>query len=190
MIWENEIKENKVNFLAAVNDVSTIIGVNPNWLMHVMHIESGLNPQAVNSITGATGLIQFMPSTSIRLGVTTDVLKNMDNVRQMQFVNNYFFPFKGKLKSPIDVYFAVFYPIAIGKSDNWILQSKAGTGFAVTTNDIGKLPVSNSATTVATANRGYDVGSKGYLTVGDVTSVVMGRVPTMYSAIFMTTKKK
>ncbi|MGC8160121.1 transglycosylase SLT domain-containing protein, partial [Salmonella enterica] len=73
--------ENKVEFTDKVKTISTELGINHNWLMFVMWFESKLNPQAVNPISGATGLIQFMPSTARSLGTTTDVLRRMSNVQ-------------------------------------------------------------------------------------------------------------
>jgi soluble lytic murein transglycosylase-like protein len=38
-------------------------GVDPNWLLRVASCESGLNPNAYNSRSGASGLFQFKPAT-------------------------------------------------------------------------------------------------------------------------------
>jgi hypothetical protein len=68
----------------------------------------------VNKISGATGLIQFMPSTAKSLGTTTDVLLSMNNIQQLNYVLAYLRPYKGKMNNFVDVYLAVFYPAAIG----------------------------------------------------------------------------
>ena len=60
-----------------------------------MVFESRLNPQAVNPISGATGLIQFMPSTA-RGGTTTAVLKRMSNVQQLDYVLALFTTLQGQ----------------------------------------------------------------------------------------------
>jgi len=111
------VKENKKEFALKVTDICNQLNIKPEWLMFVMWFESKLNPQAVNPISGATGLIQITPSTARGLGVTTDVLKRMSNVQQLDYVLAYLRPYKGRMKRWIDVYLAVFYPKAMGKPD-------------------------------------------------------------------------
>ena len=53
------------------NDVNVEkLNIDPKDLLGIMNSESGLNPQAVNKSSGATGLIQFMPATAKSLGTT------------------------------------------------------------------------------------------------------------------------
>lgn len=111
------VKENKKEFALKVTDICNQLNIKPEWLMFVMWFESKLNPQAVNPISGSTGLIQFMPSTARGLGTTTDVLKRMSNVQQLDYVLAYLRPYKGRMKTWVDVYLAVFYPKAMGKPD-------------------------------------------------------------------------
>lgn len=111
------VKENKKEFALKVTDICNQLNIKPDWLMFVMWFESKLNPQAVNPISGSTGLIQFMPSTARGLGTTTDVLKRMSNVQQLDYVLAYLRPYKGRMKTWVDVYLAVFYPKAMGKPD-------------------------------------------------------------------------
>jgi hypothetical protein len=122
MNFEEYIKENKKEFTEKVNNICTELRIEANWLMFVMWFESKLNPQAVNPISGATGLIQFTPTTARSLGTTTDVLKHMSNVQQLDYVLAYLRPYKGRMKRWIDVYLAVFYPKAMGKP-NFVITS-------------------------------------------------------------------
>lgn len=122
LAFEEYVKENKEEFIDKVINISGELGIDPNWLMFVMWFESRLNPKAVNPISGATGLIQFMPSTARSLGTTTDVLKRMNNVQQLDYVLAYLRPYKGMMKHWIDVYLAVFYPKAIG-NPNFVITS-------------------------------------------------------------------
>lgn len=117
MNFEEYIKDNRNEFTEKVNNICTELRIEANWLMFVMWFESKLNPQAVNPISGSTGLIQFMPSTARSLGTTTTVLKHMSNVQQLDYVLAYLRPYKGKMKKWVDVYLAVFYPKAMGKPD-------------------------------------------------------------------------
>lgn len=71
-------------------EISKRIGCDPNALMAVMYSESGLNSKAGNSNGGATGLIQFMPSTAKALGTTTAKLRAMSPEEQLNYVEKCF----------------------------------------------------------------------------------------------------
>ncbi len=62
---------------------------NPEALIGIIYAESGGNPQAVNRSSRATGLIQFMPRTARGLGTSTNELKNMTTMQQLDFVEKY-----------------------------------------------------------------------------------------------------
>jgi hypothetical protein len=74
--------------------------------------------------SGAVGLIQFMPRTARGLGTTADELAGMTAVDQLDYVEKYFQPYKGKLKMLSDVYMAILLPSAVGKPENHILFNK------------------------------------------------------------------
>jgi hypothetical protein len=115
-------------FRDKVQDVATSIEVEPNFLMACMAFETGrsFSPAVKNGAgSGAVGLIQFMPSTAQALGTTTAALAAMSAVRQLDFVEKYFAPRKGKLKTLEDVYMAILWPAAIGKPNSHVLFSKA-----------------------------------------------------------------
>lgn len=123
MLFIEKVKTNREEFQKKVIEISEKLKVNPNWLMLVMNSESKLNHRAVNPNGGATGLIQFMPKTAINLGTSTQALKEMTNVKQLDYVYLYFKPYRGKINSYYDMYLATFFPLAIGKPDNWIFQT-------------------------------------------------------------------
>lgn len=124
MLFEEKYKgSDKAAFLVEVNKVAGRLGVNPDWLMGVFWKESGLNPAAVNGSSGATGLLQFMPATATALGTSTAALKTMTGKGQMAFVEKYLRPYIGKMRRYEDVYLAVFFPAAIGKADDYVLQA-------------------------------------------------------------------
>ncbi|MDV6376366.1 hypothetical protein ORD21_17365 [Deinococcus sp. ZS9-10] len=54
-----------------------------------MNFESGVDPSRRNAVSGATGLIQFMPSTARELGTTTDALARMSRAEQLPYVERY-----------------------------------------------------------------------------------------------------
>lgn len=150
MLFENYVKENKAAFLEKVENLSRKLLIEPDWLMAVMYKESGLNHRAVNSNGGATGLIQFMPATAKGLGTTTAALRNMSNVEQLDYVYKYYKPYISKLNSYPDLYLATFFPAALSKSDDWVIQSSG-----------------LSAATIANANKIIDLNKDGKITVGE-----------------------
>ena len=162
MTFEEYIKENKIEFTEKVNNISGELRIDPNWLMFVMWFESKLNPQAVNPISGATGLIQFMPNTARSLGTTTDVLKHMSNVQQLDYVFAYLRPYKGRMRSWVDVYLAVFYPKAIGKPD------------FVITPDI-----------VAKQNKIFDINKDLDISVKEIETVLRKSIPEQYKTYYL-----
>lgn len=139
------------DFVNAVNYYSELLDIQPDWLVGVMWFESKLNPAAVNPVSGATGLIQFMPATAKALGTTTEALKHMNAYEQMTYVYQYLKPYTGRMRSLVDVYFAVFFPKAIGASRNTVLQTS-------------KL----KASTIAKQNPIFDTNKDMAITVGEV----------------------
>ncbi len=150
MLFAEYVKDNRSQFLDKVELISKKLLIDPNWLMAVMYKESGLNHRAVNSNSGATGLIQFMPSTAKGLGTSTTALRNMSNLEQLDLVYKYYRPYISKLNSYPDLYLATFFPIALGKSDDWVLKSG-----------------SQSAKLIASQNPGVDLNKDGQITVGE-----------------------
>ena len=123
MLYAEKITLNKTAFLTEVQRICTLLGMNPDHLMLVMWAESRLNHRAVNPLSNATGLIQFMPATATGLGTTVTKLRNMTNVEQLAWVYKYFLPYKGKLHTVYDVYKAVFFPASLGKPKDWVFQT-------------------------------------------------------------------
>ena len=123
MLYADKITLNKTAFLSEVQRICTLLGMSPDHLMLVMWAESRLNHRAVNPLSNATGLIQFMPATATGLGTTVTKLRNMTNVEQLAWVYKYFLPYKGKLHTVYDVYKAVFFPASLGKPKDWVFQT-------------------------------------------------------------------
>lgn len=89
----------------------------PASLANMVYFESNFSPTAYNRKTGATGLIQFMPTTATGLGTSTTALKGMSAAQQWAYVEKYLLKFAGKIRAPVDLYMAVFYPRAMGNPD-------------------------------------------------------------------------
>lgn len=74
--------------------------------------------------SGATGLIQFMPSTARGLGTTTAALAKMTAEDQLRYVYEYFKPYQGRLHNLGDIYMAILWPRAVGQPDHYVLFDK------------------------------------------------------------------
>jgi hypothetical protein len=124
MIFEDLITENREVFLIKVRKVAFYLNVKPEWLMFLMWFETGhtLNSHIQNSI-GATGLIQFLPSTARFLGTTTEALKTMQNYEQLDYVQKHLGIFSDKYKDWVDLYCGIFWPAAVGKPDSYRITS-------------------------------------------------------------------
>lgn len=141
-----------------------------NWLMGCIAWESGetFSPSVTNMAgSGATGLIQFMPSTAKSLGTTVGQLALMSAEDQLNYVYKYFAPYKGKLKSLGDVYMAILWPAGVGKPMDYVLWSKTGKPTTYRQNsglDINKDGVITKAEAVAKVQAKLDKGlQKAYL---------------------------
>lgn len=121
LAWGKEVSE---EFCQRVNEIAESLGTDPNYLMACMAFESGetFSPSVKNAAgSGAIGLIQFMPATAQALGTTTDELASMTAEEQLDYVEEYFKSSRGKLKSLDDVYMAILWPAAVGKSSDYVL---------------------------------------------------------------------
>ena len=136
-------------FVTQVEAIAERLGTDPNYLLTVMQLESGIDPSATNKQGGATGLIQFMPDTAIRLGTTADALRRMTSLQQLDYVEAFYQRYAGNLHSVGDVYMVTFYPDLAFKSAETVVARKGQA--------------------VYDQNVGLDVDKNGILTVGDVT---------------------
>jgi hypothetical protein len=189
MILTNEITCNKgeirTDFAAKVQKIAGLLGINPNWLMVVMHNESGLNAQAVNFQPGdsvnaytraayrAVGLIQFMPFTATWLGTTGQKLYMMTNIQQLDYVYNYFKPYAGRIKSYYDLYMTTFFPAAIGKGDDYVIQTAT-------------IP----ASIIAAQNPGMDYNKDGKITMAEAKRMIANAIPKEFIDDVLTAVEK
>lgn len=111
-------------FRAKVREISARLGCAPDDLMSCMAWESGrsFSPSKKNMAgSGATGLIQFMPATAVALRTTTTALGALTAVQQLDWVERYFQPYKGKLATLADLYMAILWPAGVGKPMEYVL---------------------------------------------------------------------
>ncbi|MDR7371309.1 hypothetical protein [Flavobacterium aquidurense] len=126
LVWGNKIGCNERK---KVIEVSKALGVNPNWLMTVIALETAktFSPSIDNGI-GYVGLVQFGKSAAHDIKTTQEKLVKMTFIEQMDYVQNFLIGKKDKYKTLVDLYLAVLYPDACGhggEKDYIVLKDKA-----------------------------------------------------------------
>jgi len=119
---------NPTAFFNALDAMAKRLGIPVLWIANVMWIECQFNHKAVNSAYGATGLIQFVPSSAIGVGTTTTALRSMTNVQQLVYVEKYFknqVLSAGKPKDWFETYLLVFHPYWVGKTESTPLKGNS-----------------------------------------------------------------
>jgi AraC-like DNA-binding protein len=165
LAYINLIPENREMFALKVTEIANRLGIQANWLMIVFYIETGaavygqINHRIKNAL-GATGLLQFMPRTLLSMGLTSDVICNMSNVQQLEVVYRYLAPYASRIKSLTDCYLAVLFPVAMGKPEQFVLQT-----------------ATLSAQKVARWNPLYDLNKDMQITVGEVSTKLKTFIP-------------
>ena len=136
-------------FLGAVETTSQNLGINSADLLTAISFETvgTFRPDIKNPGSTATGLIQFLESTAKGLGTTTAELAQMNRTQQMEYVEKYLRPFKGRMKNLGDVYMAIHWPGGVGKDDNYVMYREGSENYD--------------------KNRGLDVSGDGTVTRGE-----------------------
>lgn len=152
-----QTKEDVDAFLQKVEELANELEVDPDWLMTVFSFETAgtFSPSIRNPNGSATGLIQFLRVTAEDLGTSIDELASMTPIQQLDWVREYFIDSKGDLRSLEDVYLKVFYPAAIGQSDDFIVGPPGSRTY--------------------NANRGFDTDNDGAVTKNEISSTIRDR---------------
>jgi len=141
-------------FRSRVRQIGAELSIDPNFLMAVMAFESNktFSPSIRNASSGATGLIQFIPSTATRLGTSTDALARMTAEQQLDYVAAYFRPYRGRIKSIEDVYMVVLWPKAVGSPNETVLFATPSREYdwnrGLDANDDGRITKAEAAAPV------------------------------------------
>ena len=153
-------------FLSEVDNLAKKYNVSVGDLLAVMSFETAgsFDPAQKNLAgSGATGLIQFMPSTARGLGTTTEDLARMSRTEQLKYVDKYLSNKGIEGKSLSDIYMAVLFPAAVGKPDSFVLFGRGASTFGST--DYSK-PVFYDQ------NRSLDINNDGSITKGEAAARV------------------
>ncbi len=126
--------KNDLEFQQGVAQLAQKYNVSVQDLYAVMSFETGgtFDPSQKNigydgtpeTGSGATGLIQFMPSTAKGLGTSTEELSKMTRAEQLKYVDKYFSNKGIEGGNLDDLYMAILFPVAVGKPDNFVLFGK------------------------------------------------------------------
>lgn len=142
-------------FIGAAQSVADNIGINVNDLFRVIEFETAgsWSPSIKAPTSSATGLIQFIESTAQGLGTSTQELAGMTRAQQMEYVEKYLRPYKGKIKNFGDLYMAIHWPAGVGKSDDYVMYREGSAAYK--------------------ANSGLDKNGDGTVTRGETLQRVM-----------------
>ncbi len=152
------------DFERKVRKISKKLDIPPEWLMAVMHSESRFDASVANfKGSGATGLIQFMPTTAKDFDITTAKLRNLNHVQQLDYVYAYF-DAKRKQYKPYetltDLYLAVLYPKALGEDYCYTMYAEPSKNYEM--------------------NKGLDINTDGRVTVQDIDLFLKKKYMTAY----------
>lgn len=146
-------------FRSKVLAMSGRLVLDPSDLMACMAFETGatFSSSIRNAAgSGAVGLIQFMPQTCASFGRTVDQFVAMSAETQLDWVEKYFAPWRGRLRSLGDIYGAILWPAMIGKPDDAVVFDAADPNHP-------KLYIQN---------RGLDLNADGKITKSEVVARV------------------
>jgi hypothetical protein len=118
-------------FKEKLKEISSEIGISENSIIKLMKHESGLDSSVKNSI-GCVGLIQFCPDgkggSSKTINGKSYNLNELQGDLELQLnaIKEFWSKGKrdGKIKNAKDLYVYNFFPVAAGKSDDYVLQTK------------------------------------------------------------------
>jgi hypothetical protein len=118
-------------FKEKLKEISSEIGISENSIIKLMKHESGLDSSVKNSI-GCVGLIQFCPdgkggSSKTINGKSYNLSELQGDLElQLNAIKEFWSKGKrdGKIKNAKDLYVYNFFPVAAGKSDDYVLQTK------------------------------------------------------------------
>jgi len=126
-----------------------------DYLAKAISIETAgtFSTTIVNPLSGAVGIFQFLPSTLAGLDAGTFSTSRMTFEGQLNLFDKYLSTLGNPpIRSESDMYFAIFYPAAIGKPDDYVVG----------------MPNVWAVSSIAQQNQAFDENKNGNITVGEV----------------------
>lgn len=130
-------------------------------------------PQTNNKtwIARRNGYITITGNTAERFGTSSDELRAMSDVQQLDYVEKFYSPYKGRLNTIGDVYMATFLPKFVGKPEDTIIAQKDNMDFVSKSEGL-------TYDKVYRYNKGFDYDKDGIIRISDVSN----KVKNIYSA--------
>lgn len=157
MIFSSKISEESKKALKDLQQEFGWTDDQLDYLIACMAFESNLNPQAVNPVSKAVGLIQFMPNICKAYGTTSEEMLSRSFEEQIPYVMKHFQPYYKRTKTLSDMYMAILMPKYIGKPEDTAIFSILAS------------PVQYRQ------NKGLDTNKDGVITKQEATSMVYSR---------------
>lgn len=76
-------------FTGGLQAMAGRLGINPNDLLKVIGFESGFDPAARNKDSGASGLLQMLPSTLQEYGISAGAFRRLGRAEQLPYIERY-----------------------------------------------------------------------------------------------------
>lgn len=153
-------------FLWRLASACAATGRSADCILAMMHVESGMKADAINPMSGASGLVQVMPSMAGHYGLSIEEIRGMGAEEQLERII-----LKKTWPKTLDcgvVYLANFLPAYLTSPDDTVLGDKSGKA--------GSLKGGLSTKKVYEQNYGFDTDKDGIFTVGDVKNFLRGKV--------------
>jgi hypothetical protein len=122
-------------FMAKAIEVSESLQIHPSWLMIAIRIESRFNRKALNKVSNAVGLIQWIPRyVYTLLGMPNNPkrivahIQAMTGIEQLELIKKFLAPYRGKMTDQYQTYLAIFSPVALGKSSSYVIGQRNDPG--------------------------------------------------------------
>lgn len=145
-----------------VIEIAVFLQIDANWLMQVMYAESRLKASARNIQKDrliAAGLLQWTKASGVP-GAPQRLLQ-YGHLQQLDWLKEYFKPYRGKMHSYFDVYLVTFFPAGVGMGDGYVFATK-------------KL----SAALIAAQNPALNVVKDGKITMAEFKQYVWNSTPS------------
>jgi hypothetical protein len=149
-------------FAQKITEIAAWLQIDPNWLMQVMYAESKLKASAQNIQKGrliAAGLLQWTKASGTP-GAPQSMLQR-NHLQQLDWVKEYFKPYRGRMHSYFDVYLVTFFPAAVGKPDNYVFATSR-----------------LSASLIASQNPAVNIVKDGKITMAEFKQYVWNSTPS------------
>jgi hypothetical protein len=160
--WSDKVSD---EFILETKRIATDLGMTfqgTDELLSCMAFETGetFSPTIKNG-AGAPyyGIIQFGAAAAKDAGTSIPALLKMTNVEQLQYVYNFFKPYKGKLNDLSDCYMRILWPAAVGKPSDYVLFDKM-----------------NAKSKAYVQNKGLDIDKDGKITKAEAAAKVMQKL--------------